>query len=711
MPRATASCVTEACSTRRPPKPFGRTPTGIATGFALCAGLIIFLHGCTSTGQRSERFRPAPRGGIAHEQELPSKHIATEQPQRSYAPLQIPIPWPAEVQAEIDELKTRYSEVFQRGLNRGAPYVPEIQRMLRQEGMPEDLVWLAMVESMFQNNAVSPASAAGMWQFIPRTARLYGLRVDRYVDERRDWRKATRAAIAYLRDLHDQFDGNWALAVSGYNMGGRGMQRIVDEMGGETDFWKLVRTPPACNRLKEETRRYYPRLLAYIIVTQNTEKYGFTRGTGSLPNTEDVRVHGMYALSDLEKTLGFAPRTLEELNPELIRKTTPSAETWGLRVPAGNRERVLAALKEIRPRVAADEGLEIASGGYYTVKKGDTLSRIAKRFHTTPVAIARLNKFSTHQTLRVGHRLRIPGQLTGSQVTVAEMVEAVRTTEAAKGAGAQPKAPPKPVYHRVAKGENLSTLARRYGTSVNQLIAWNGLNPKGKIYVGQRLKVAEGIQQVAEKPQSLPDGSGGTVHVVRSGETASGIAARYGVPLNRLLAANNLKPDSMLRVGVQLNIQGKPTDQTAKTDGRSTPRAAAGTLGTTAQDVPTTMMAEYVVRKGDTLSGIAASHGVTVAALRDRNKLVNKDVIREGQKLIIPSAAAKTGHQNTNTQLAANTAGAPGRKVLHRVEAGQHPTAIARQYNVPLRDLFTWNGWSTPPVLKVGQTVTVYVRE
>jgi len=708
MPMATASCLTDSHPSLT--NLCKRIPDRLVTGLVGCAVLIIFLHGCASTGRRSERFRPAPRAGISQERELPADQLQIGKPRRSYAPLQIPDPLPPEVNAEIDELKTRYPDVFQRGLNRGTPYIAEIQRMLREEGIPEDMVWLAMVESMFQINAVSPASAVGMWQFIPGTARLYGLRVDRYVDERRDWRKATRAAIAYLRDLHDQFNGNWGLAISGYNMGGNGMQRIVNAMGGETDFWKLVRTPPACNRMREETRKYYPRLLAYIIVSRNPEKYGFTRGTGTLPATEEVQVQGMYALADLEQALGLPPKTLEELNPDLVRKITPPAETWSLRVPKGNRERVLAALKNIQPRVSAEEELNPASSGYYTVRKGDTLSKIAARFNTTPEAIAKANKFRKHETLRVGRRLKIPGEAVGGRVTVAEMVEAVRTAEATKEASTKLKAlpQPEPEYHSVTKGETLSAIARRYGTTVNQLIAWNGLNAKGTIYVGQRLKVGESTQHPSETPPSSGKGSGGAVHVVQSGETASAIAARYGISLSCLLEANNLKRNSVLRVGDRLTIPGKSDTQTAKTDKASETRSAEDTSATTGKKTSAKHTTEYVVKKGDTLSGIATSHGITVAALRAQNGMGDKDVLREGQKLIIPAAGAVSAPESTK---AAESTAASERKIQHKVEAGQNPTIIARQYKVPLKDLFSWNGWNTPPVLKVGDTVTVYVRE
>src|SRR5690606_14181724 len=148
------------------------------------------------------------------------------------------------IETEINEIQESYRKNFQYGLNRSAMYRPYIEMELAKAGLPQDLVWLAMVESQFHPNVVSRAGAAGMWQFMPATARRYGLRVDKYVDERRDWQKATAAAIRYLTDLGNMFQGDWSLAISAYNMGEYGLERAIAMNGGDRDLWRLLETPP-----------------------------------------------------------------------------------------------------------------------------------------------------------------------------------------------------------------------------------------------------------------------------------------------------------------------------------------------------------------------------------------------------------------------------------------------------------------------------------
>jgi len=695
--------------------PFWIRVRGTSVSLILIAGVMGLLYGCASTGRRVERFKPAPRDGIAHERELPP-HPQVGKPRRAYSPLVVPDPYPPEVVAEINELKGKYPEVFQRGLNRAVYYETEIRRMLREEGMPEDLVWLAMVESMFQLTAQSPAGARGMWQFIPGTARNYGLRVDRYVDERNDWRKSTRAAIAYLRDLHDGFDGDWALAVSAYNMGENGLKRLIGRAGGQRDFWKLIYTPPVCDQMRMETKKYYPRLLAYIIVNRNPGEHGFTKGAPApLPPTEEVPVPGGYALRDLAVAMNLSPDALEAHNPELIRKVTPPGESWNLRVPRGMRETLLVALRQVRPGkdVSAYDVADASSSGYYTVRKGDTLHKIATRFNTSADAVAKANKISKNTILRVGQRLRIPGQVGGGTSRVTEMVEAVRTAQAAREAAAEIQAAPapsRPVTHTVAKGETLSGIARRYGTSVNRLIAWNGLNAKSTIYPGQKLKVGEEQQKTDRAAAGTDSGTGSQIHVVQAGETASAIAKQYGVSLDRLLEANRLKRDSVLRVGDRLAIPGFAKAQVARNvnpEAEPQPRPSARNQQAAAADSGKSA-ALYSVKRGDTLSSIAAAHGTTVAALCALNGIDARGTIREGQKLKVPASGSPSEKSAAGGSAAASTS---GKKIQHKVEPGQNPTLIARKYNVTLKELFAWNGWDSPPVLKVGDAVTVYVCE
>ena len=197
------------------------------------------------------------------------------QPAAGYSVFKVPFPLPERVLIEIEEIQKRYPKNFQAGLDRSQKYLPYIQQEFAKEGLPPELAYVAMVESLFQPKVNSHAGAGGMWQFMRTTGRRYKLRMDSYVDERYDWQSATHAAIGYLKELNRFFDGDWSLAVTAYNMGEGGLERAIASNGGQRCFWELVETPPASNRIRRETKKYYPRFLAYLIVTAHPERYGF----------------------------------------------------------------------------------------------------------------------------------------------------------------------------------------------------------------------------------------------------------------------------------------------------------------------------------------------------------------------------------------------------------------------------------------------------
>ena len=196
----------------------------------------------------------------------------------SSGPMQLEIPPGLEkrVEIEIREIQELYPRNFNYGLNRSTKYLPYIVAEFRKAGLPEDLAWLAQVESQFTPKINSPAGAGGMWQFMRSTGARYGLRIDNYVDERYNWEKSTHAAIAYLKDLNARFNGEWPLAVSAYNMGEGGLERAVAANQGDTELINLIEQPPACNIMRTETKKFYPKLLATIIVARNPAQYGLT---------------------------------------------------------------------------------------------------------------------------------------------------------------------------------------------------------------------------------------------------------------------------------------------------------------------------------------------------------------------------------------------------------------------------------------------------
>ncbi|HTL12873.1 MAG TPA: transglycosylase SLT domain-containing protein [Bdellovibrionota bacterium] len=297
----------------------------------------------------------------------------------------------------------RGRENFQKWLERSEYMAPEILPMLRDHGLPEDLVYLSLIESGFSFHAVSNAEAVGPWQFIPETGRRYGLHIDWWLDERRDVQKSTKAAARYLADLYHEF-GSWELAAAAYNAGEKRVERAIGYLGTR-DFWRLARRP----HLSPETREYVPKIMAAAIVGKNREAYGFRRGSTHLGDdqawkarTVQVDVPGPVDLLKVARAAGMAYRDVKHLNPEILRWCSPpSAQKVTLRLPEEARGRFEAAYH--RPNFVRD--VEFRP---YRVRPGDTLARIARRFGVRVEPLQELNGIVSHAALEVGGQLRLP---------------------------------------------------------------------------------------------------------------------------------------------------------------------------------------------------------------------------------------------------------------------------------------------------------------
>jgi membrane-bound lytic murein transglycosylase D len=232
----------------------------------------------------------------------------------------------------IEYLLTEKDKELREWFERSGRYGPMIVEQLRERGMPEDLFYLAMIESGLDPNAYSPAHAAGIWQFIAETGQRYGLEVSRYVDERRDPIKATPAALDYLQQMHDRF-GSWFLASAGYNTGENRVGRIMretygSERGPEESYWGISA------KLPRETRDYVPLMIAAAHIAKNAEAYGLADIAFQEPlRYDEVRVLGGTPLADVAKTAGVSEREVKELNPHLVRGETPPDREWDVRVP------------------------------------------------------------------------------------------------------------------------------------------------------------------------------------------------------------------------------------------------------------------------------------------------------------------------------------------------------------------------------------------
>ena len=377
------------------------------------------------------------------------------------------------------------------------------------------------------------------------------MRVDWWVDDRRDPAKATVAATEYLIDLHKMFSGNWELAWAAYN-GGPGRVRSAMKRSGAKDFWGLVRA----DILHSETENYVPKIMAAAIVSRYAERYGFEVPTSNPLTYQVAQVDGSVALSVISEAAGLDEEKLRRLNPGLRRFATPP-EGYGLRVPVGSKDRVLARLAEI----PAEQRVEIVR---HTVKRGETLSSIAARYSVPVDVISRTNRLKNVDRIYVGLELVVPTTETAARVSSAG-------TSRNQG---------EPSTYTVREGDSLSRVAARYGVTIDELRRWNSIEGS-TIFVGQQLTMRGATTPTVE-----------TTHKVASGESLSAIASRYGVTVRELQDWNGIRNPSHIQVGQSLKVR------TAAPQWR-----------------------EYTVKKGDSLGAIANREGCSVNDIVGWNSL------------------------------------------------------------------------------------------
>jgi membrane-bound lytic murein transglycosylase D len=371
------------------------------------------------------------------------------------------------VQAEIKSFQTVERKFFEEAYRRSGLYRPMILEELRQAGLPEELSWLPLIESGYRARALSTARALGLWQFIASTGYRYGLKRDKYIDERMDPVKSTRAAIKYLSELHDFF-GDWSTAIAAYNCGEIRVQNVIkaQKIDYLDNFWDLF------TNLPYETARYVPRFIATLLIVENPEKYGF-----SLPepyaaiNFETVKVNKPVKLSLIASKLNLSPEDLVQLNPELRHDSTPNYE-YELKVPVGYGEKTLACLNELPNWTPPD-----VIYGWHTVKKGETLGAIARRYRTSVSAIVRLNNLRSSTLIYPGQKLRIPGRGAGLETEAGDN-GSPPNSQVNAGSG--------PITYTVKAGDSLYQISRTFGVSVEKIKKDNGLE-SDNLSIGQKL--------------------------------------------------------------------------------------------------------------------------------------------------------------------------------------------------------------------------------
>lgn len=550
---------------------------------------------------------------------------------------------------------TRGSRTLRATLGRSGAYRDMILRVLEEEEVPAELFHLAQAESGFRPTVRSYASAKGMWQFMAFRGKQYDLRQDRYVDERDDPEKSTRAAARHLKDLYIEF-GDWYLALAAYNSGPGRVSRAI-ERGGTRDYWELSRK----RLLPRQTRDYVPIILAFTYAAKNLDVYDI----GEIDYAPPLRYDSVTTRSEISLDLaadlvGSSVSELRELNPALLRSATPPY-AYRLRLPEGSADRFRTELALI----PVDERMEWRR---HETAQGETAASLAKQFGADEAELLAVNGLEPGAELEPGMRLTIPATNT--------KLSSYRSSGSAGGLLEDGSG-----RYRIANGDTLGGIARRFGVSVTQLRSWNGL-PNNRIRAGRYLIVNSGGGATASASGVAPDGS----YHVRSGDTLGKIAQRFGTSVSRLQAWNNLS-GTQINVGQSLRVPN--VGGSAAPSGASAARQAPPSSG------------RYQVRSGDTLGGIAERFGISISDLRSWNNIRSNRIIA-GETLVVGSG----GSSSAGSATAAVAAPTSGSAIRYRIRSGDNLAVIAKLHGVSIDDLRRWNGLRGSTI-QAGQTLIV----
>lgn len=385
------------------------------------------------------------------------------------APSVLPLEVNDRVESWINYFQNVIPERFGSYLERKGRWESMIRRKLREADMPQDMIYLALIESGMNPYAYSRARAVGLWQFISSTGRMYDLEISFWVDERRDPEKATDAALRYLTDLYDQF-GSWYLAAAAYNGGPGRVRRGLRRVEGGT-FWDLA----DARLLRRETRDYVPKLIAAAIIGHSPERYGFGHLVEQHPDiVETVTVPDATSFDVLAEIAGTDAETIRQLNPEFPQRVTPPGRAVTIRIPAG-------AADGFEVRYAAVPADERVTWTYHVVTRGQTLGQIGRQYGVTVTALRAANNNVNPRRLRIGQRLVVPNPARiASGTPSSNRGDSAGSTRLESGQG--------PVTVVVRRGDSLWSIARRFSVSTRQIMEWNRL-PSAVIHPGDRLEI------------------------------------------------------------------------------------------------------------------------------------------------------------------------------------------------------------------------------
>ncbi len=530
---------------------------------------------------------------------------------------------------------------------RARRYLYYITQQAEKRHIPLEFTLLPIVESAFDPFAYSSGHASGPWQFIPSTARYFNLKLNWWYDGRRDILASTNAALTYLQRLANRFDGDWLLALASYNAGGGTVSRAIKRnkrRGLPTDFWHLD--------LPRETTQYVPRLLAVAQVIAHPEKYGITLPPiANKPYFKVVKTQGQMDLSLAAEMAGISIKELSLLNPGYNRWATPPNGPNRLLIPVNHVKQFKVALNKL----PADKRI---TWQRYIIQPGDSLIAISKHTGVPVNTIRRINKLDNSRII-AGHTLLVPGGLDGKDDYASSLAKTLRAHDQPSGG--------RLTQYTVHSGDSLWLIAQRFGVSLHDLLAWNGLSKRSVLHPGQSLRLYNAASYQKAKPRH---------YTIESGDSLWSIAQRYDVDVKQLMAWNNLSKNSLLHPGQTLRFytQGDYTQQASK------PAKIVGS--------------HYTVKSGDSLWSIAQRHNMTVDHLVAINGLNENSILQPGQILLTQKASASSNDKKT---------------VQYSVQKGDSLYAIASLFIVCVSALQSWNNIDSNNTIYPGQALTLHL--
>ncbi len=660
---------------------------------ALLGFSLLFVFGCAGKNGDVENFDMAANlepelFDVSSLKDLKRGRPLTEKEMKALAS-QGEIQLNLDVQ-ETDEVEMffRYFAVERRGtmerwLKRAAPHLPYVRAVMASYNLPPDLIVLPFIESGYNTMAYSHAGAGGMWQFMPATGRSFDLKIDWWVDERRNPYKSTVAAAQYLSKLYAMFN-DWNLALAAYNAGEGKVSRAMAS-SGRTDFFDLAKNPKL---LRQETRHYVPKFLAVLKILKNLDTLGFEPVDWKAGQVmKEVSVPGGTDLHAMASACGMTWEQFHEKNSFFRRQMSPPDRTVTAYLPEYKYELAMAFL-------AHPEGAPASGYVVYEAKAGENWWQVSHRTGI-PVAALRQCNSSLGEKLALGDKIKIPQHCSPSEAKSSMYASADGIT----------------VKHAVRKGETLSKIASRYKVSVQAIMKANSLKSAKRLAIGQRLVIpgasGRSVQYAAASEPAPGDG-----HVIRKGDTVSAIAMRYGVTAQELMRANNLSSPRKLVIGKKLVIPGdkavaandkKPKSSPAPSSaGKPAPLAASG--------------ASYAVQRGDTIYAISRRFGVSGSDLLAANSLSDPGKLRVGMKLAIPGKAGAPEKVKAESkskpvlavkQTAANAPKKTGKSQNYKVGKGDTVWAIAKKFNVEPQSLMAWNNLKNASSLRAGANLKI----